>query len=454
MPGTSGSEGERVAAQRFFIQNGWCIDPATGSDGPGHLLIENGYIVAQGAIDRPVDATIIDADGLIVAPGFIDVHVHLRTPGFEYKESIETGTAAAAAGGFSTVFCMPNTDPCLDDVAVIQWLNQQIAERASVRVRPIAAITKGRLGQEPVHFDDLASLGVVGFSDDGVSTMNSALMVQALDAASRWSIPVMVHCEDANLATGGMHLGETSAVLGLAGIPPEAEEIIIARDIMLARLTGGWLHVCHVSTGRGADLIRQAKTDGVRVTGEVMPHHLTMTDAWVAGYRTLENVSEPEVIAGPVADPNTKVNPPLRTASDTRQLLRALINGTIDLVSTDHAPHADHEKATGSFATAAMGLSGSEFALPLMLALVRAGHFSRSDLVHWLSTAPARLWKLPGGTLAPGSPADLVLFDPEERWTVTKESLKTRSANTPLLGMELQGRVVKTMVGGEMRHGG
>ncbi|MBA3414828.1 MAG: dihydroorotase, partial [Chloroflexia bacterium] len=393
------------------------------------------------------------AAGLVVAPGLIDVHVHLREPGLTHKETIETGTAAAAAGGFTTVFCMPNTVPPLDTPEIIRALRLEIERRALVRVHPIAAITRGRLGRETVDFVALAREGVVGFSDDGDTTADSALMRQALAASCRLGLPIMVHCEDKALASGAMHEVAVSEALGLAGIPAEAEEVVIGRDIALARLTRGWLHVCHVSIGRGAELIRRAKREGVRVTAEVMPHHLTMTDEWVAGNRRLVNVDEPDGPMAAVADPDTKVNPPLRPETDTRALLAALKDGTFDLVATDHAPHAAREKREVSFAEAAFGLNGSEFALPLMLALVRAGHLSLMELVRLMSAAPARLWNLGRGTLAPGAPADVVVFDPDERWTPTVELLRTKSANTPLLGMELRGRVRMTLVGGEERFG-
>ncbi len=443
-----------MAEGTILLRGGHVVDPASGINGRADVLVRDGVVAAIGALDAPAGARVDDVDGLVVAPGLIDVHVHLRVPGFEAKETLETGTAAAAAGGFTTVFCMPNTRPALDSVEAIRWLNEEIAIRARVRVRPIAAITTGRAGEKAVDFDALAALGVVGFSDDGDTTADSAIMRAALEASARLNLPVMVHCEDKALAHGAMHEGDVSRALGIPGIPAAAEEIIIARDIMLARLTGGWLHVCHVSTGLGADLVRQAKAEGLRVTAEVMPHHLTMTDEWVAGSRRLVNVDEREGAPGRPSDPDTKVNPPLRPEADAVALLAALKEGTFDLVSTDHAPHAAPEKQGSEFAKAAFGLSGSEFALPTMLALVRAGHITLRDAIERLSAVPARLWGLDGGTLAPGAPADIVVFDPDERWVVTPESLHTKSPNTPLLGMELRGRVRMTLVGGEERYGG
>lgn len=436
----------------LLIRGGRVVDPANGRDEVADVLIDDGKVRGVGRIDEPGDARVFAADALVVAPGLIDLHVHLREPGYEYKETIATGTAAAAAGGFTTICCMPNTKPALDGVEILRDLRQRIERDARVRVHPIAAITKGRAGHEPVDFDALAEAGAIGFSDDGDTTQNSAIMRTALEASARLERPVMVHCEDKALAAGAMHEGDVSRRLGIPGIPAEAEDVVIARDLMLARLTGGWLHVCHVSTGRGIDMIRRAKTEGVRVTAEVTPHHLLMSDEWIAGLRLLLNVDESAGATAPPADPNTKVNPPLRTAADTRALLDALKDGTVDVVATDHAPHAGAEKADTTYDRAAFGLSGLELALPLMLALVRAGHSTLIDLVVKMSVTPAALLRRPLGTLSVGAPADVIVFDPEERWVVTPDRLATKSANTPLLGMELRGQVKLTLVGGEERH--
>jgi dihydroorotase len=438
----------------LLIAGGHIIDPANGIDGPGDLLIRDGKIAAIGKVNRPDDIEVIDARGLIVCPGLIDIHVHLRTPGFEYKESIATGTAAAAAGGFTAICCMPNTKPALDSVEVLQDLAATIADEGIVRVFPIATITKGRQSKEAVDFDALAAAGAIGFSDDGDSTRDSALMRAALDASKRLNRPVMVHCEEWTLADGAMNEGEISQSLGIKGIPSEAEEIIIARDLLLTALTGGWLHVCHVSTARGAEMIRLAKERGVNVTAEVMPHHLVMTDAWVAGERILHNTNELPGAAGIPMDPNTKVNPPLRPVSDTEGLLAELQQGTFDIVATDHAPHAESDKTGGTFDKAAMGMSGLEVALPTMLALVRAGHLKLVDVIRWLTIEPAKILQMPLGTLSLGVDADVCIFDPEETWTVSRETLRTKSANTPLLGMTMQGRVRYTLVEGEVRFDG
>ncbi|MGH2533658.1 MAG: dihydroorotase [Thermomicrobiales bacterium] len=437
--------------RNWLIRGGRVVDPATRHDAVADVVIQNGRIESVGGLGAVKGAEVFDARGCVVAPGLIDLHVHLREPGFEEKETVATGTAAASAGGFTTICCMPNTRPALDSVEALRDLRERVERDAVVRVYPIAAITVGRHGEEEVDFDALAAAGAIGFSDDGDTTADSAIMRRALEASTRLNRPIMVHCEDKALAHGAMHEGEVSRRLGIVGSPAEAEEIIIARDLLLAKLTGGWLHVCHVSTGRGANFVRQARSAGMRVTAEVMPHHLTMSDAWVAGDRTLLNVDEPAGDPAPPADPNTKVNPPLRTASDTQQLLNALKDGDFDVVATDHAPHAVPEKQGSAYQDAAFGMSGLEFALPLMLGFVRAGHLPLSELVYRLSTVPASLLGMPFGTLKVGSPADVVVFDPGERWQPTPENLKTKSPNTPLLGMELRGRVQLTLVDGEER---
>lgn len=432
----------------WLIRGGRVVDPVAGIDRIANVVIRDGRIAAIDAEDPSLP--VLDASGCIVAPGFVDLHVHLRVPGGEHKETIATGTAAAAAGGFTTICCMPNTDPALDDVEIVRALREQCRREGVVRVFPVGAITRGRKGEEAVDFVSLAQAGVVGFSDDGDTTANSAIMRHALEMSRRLNLPIMVHCEDKPLANGAMHEGEVSRRLGIPGIPAEAEEIIIARDLMLARLTGGWLHVLHVSTGRGVELVRQFKANGTRVTAEVTPHHLTMADTWVGGSRALLNVSEPAGADAAPADPNTKVNPPLRTPTDTLHLLNALRAGIIDVVATDHAPHSPAEKEERNFVTAAFGLSGLEFALPLLMALVRSGHLTMSEAIHRMSSEPARLLARGGGTLSPGARADVVVFDPDRQWTVTPESLRTKSKNTPLLGMSLRGRVRYTLVDGRV----
>lgn len=437
-----------AAPDRLAIVNGHVVDPAANIDRQTTVLIENGVVHAIGENLAINGARIIDATGLTLFPGLIDLHVHLREPGFTEKETIATGSRAAAAGGFTTVCCMPNTNPALDSVETLRGLIDIIERDAAVRVLPIATISRDRAGAEPVDYRALAEIGAIGFSDDGDTTLDPDVMRAALAASVELDVPVMVHCEDKSLALGAMHKGAVSERLGISGIDPLAEEKIIARDLDLAEETGGWLHVLHVSTARGAELVTSAKSRGLRVTAEVMPHHLTMTDEWVAGDRTLVNCLEPPGPRGIPADPNTKVNPPLRTYEDTVGLLRALQQGTFDVVATDHAPHAAPEKEGASFEDAAFGMNGSELALPLMLALVRAGHFTLEDLVRWMSLNPAQLLKVDRGTLTPGSPADLTLVDLDQRWTATREALQSKSANTPLLGMDVQGKVKMTLVDG------
>lgn len=446
-----------MSGRDWWIRGGRVVDPQTGIDRVADVVIRDGRIAHVGEVQGGTgedEMHEVDATGKLVCPAWIDVHVHLRQPGFPEKETVASGTAAAAAGGFATVACMPNTRPALDAPESLRRLHRSVEQEGRVRVHPIASITHGRAGETAVDFDALVEAGAVGFSDDGDTTANSAIMRRALEASVRLDRPVMVHCEDKALASGAMHEGAVSRRLGISGVPAAAEEIIIARDLMLAELTGGWLHVCHVSTGRGAALIAEAKTRGVHVTAEVMPHHLVMSDEWVAGARELHNTGEPPGSSALPGDPNTKVNPPLRPVADTIALLDAVREGVFDCFGTDHAPHAAPEKTGVSFEHAAFGLSGLEFAFPATYALVRAGHLPLVELVRLWTLEPARILRTDRGTLAPGSVADVTVFDPDEAWTVTPERLKTKSANTPLLGMTLKGRAVLTLVDGEERHRG
>jgi dihydroorotase len=433
------------------IRNGRIVNAASGFDGQIDLLLENGRIAQVGDVPPGSGESEIDAAGLIVTPGFIDMHVHLRQPGFDNKETIATGTAAAAAGGFTSICCMPNTRPTLDSRESIRLLDARIATEAIVHVLPIAAISVGRLGVSAVDFAEVVAAGAIGFSDDGDSCDDTGIMVAALEASKSLHRPVMVHCEDKALMGGSMHEGDVSKRLGLNGLPARAEERYLARDLDLAAKTGGWLYALHVSTGAGIELIRQAKASGVHVTAEAMPHHLLMTDEWVAGERSFVNVDEPAGQRGAPADPNTKVNPPLRPRADTELLLQAIEDGTFDIVATDHAPHAASDKVPGTFETASFGLSGLEFGLPMMLSLVRAGRLSLLDLVRLMSYAPARVLSSDRGQIAVGAPADITVLDPNEEWVVVADKLRTRSANTPLLGMTLRGRVRYTIVDGELR---
>jgi len=438
---------------RILIKGARIIDPAIQLDQVADVLLD-GAMVAVVSATPMTDAAdrVIDATGLLLTPGLIDCHVHLREPGQEHKETIASGTRAAAAGGFSAVCCMPNTEPALDSVETLDWLRRRAEETAVVPVYSIAAITMGRAGREAVDFDALAAAGAVAFSDDGVSTQDSRLMRAALAASARLGLPIMAHCEDPFLVGGSMHEGEVSKRLGIVGLPAVAEEIMIARDCLLARETGGWLHVCHVTTEVGLATIAWARSLGARVTAEVMPHHLVMSDEWVGGLRTLHNADPDHANAAAPLHPNTKVNPPLRPVADTVALLAGLKAGQFDILATDHAPHAAAEKEETDFASAAFGMSGLELAVPTLLALVRAGHLSINDVVYRLSTRPAELFNLPVGTLAEGGRADLTLIDPVASWTVGSDTLMTKSANTPLMGRTMTGRAVMTMVKGEVVH--
>jgi dihydroorotase len=439
-------------AMGALIRGGHVVDPGSGFDRRADIRVRDGKIATVGRLELEPGERVIDAEGLIVAPGLIDVHVHLREPGQEWKETIGSGTSAAAAGGFTTVFCMPNTEPALDSVVMLEELRRRCQHDAVVRVCPIAAISMGRDGEQAVDYQALAHAGAVGFSDDGVSTLDPEVMRQALDASRRLGVPAMVHCEEPSLIGGAMHEGDISQRLQVRGLPAAAEELVIARDLALLQQVGGWLHICHVSTGHGAALIAEARARGARVTAEAMPHHLLMSDDWVAGSRRFTNMDEVDGGQAAPRDAATKVNPPLRPAADARQLLAALKDGTIDLIATDHAPHAVSEKQGRSLEAAAFGLTGSEFALPLMLSLVRAGHFTLLEVIALLSTIPARLWGLRTGSLAPGAPADIAVLDPDEVWEVRANRLRSRGENTPLTGMSLRGRVKYTLVDGEERY--
>ena len=434
----------------LIIRNGRVIDPVAGVEEVRDIAVRDGRIAAVESVDQ-ASAQVIDAEGCLVTPGWIDVHVHLRQPGLDYKETVATGTAAAAAGGFVAVACMPNTKPALDSPEVLKALADDVESNGHCRVYPIASITKGRELREDVDYDAVIEAGAIGWSDDGDSTPDSAIMRRALEASRRLGKPVIVHCEDKAIAHGAMHEGEVSRELGIEGIPAAAEEIIIARDCALAELTGGWLHVCHVSTGRGIEIIQQSRERGAHITAEVMPHHLVMSDEWVAGNRDFHNTIEPTVDRAEPGDPNTKVNPPLRPVADTQKLLKALQDGWFDCFGTDHAPHAESDKPA-DFGKAAMGMSGLEFAVPLTYALVRAGHITDAELVKRWTVEPAKVIGIEPPSLAEGQVANITVIDPNREWQVTPESLKTKSKNTALLGRTLRGRAVLTVVDGTVQH--
>jgi dihydroorotase len=436
----------------FLLRGGTVIDPALGLVGQADVRVREQVIAAIGRLAPEPGERVIEVDGLCVTPGLIDVHVHLREPGQEWKETLSSGTEAAAAGGFTTIFCMPNTDPALESVVELEELRRRVDRDAIVNVMPIATISERRRGRRAADYYALAKAGAVGFSDDGESTADSAIMVKALAASRVLNKPVMVHCEDPWLTGGAMHEGDISLELGIRGIPALAEESFISRDLGLAAMTGGWLHVCHVSTLGGVERIERARRQGTRVTAEVTPHHLVMSDRWVTGLRQLCSDPDENGVSGRARHPDTKVNPPLRMVNDATGLLQGLRKGTIDVIATDHAPHTRPEKEGRSYQRAAFGLSGSEFALPSILTIVRRGDLSMTRAIAAMTIIPARLWGLPGGTLAPGAPADVIVFDSDEPWRVDPKSLASRGTNTPLLDMELRGRVKMTIVSGDVRY--
>ena len=436
----------------ILITGGRVIDPSNGRDGVFDVLISDGEIKA---VERsiPADsldggAQVIQADGLVVSPGFIDIHTHLREPGFEYKETIATGAEAAVRGGFTTICAMPNTDPAIDNAAVVDYVANRAAA-VPARVRVIGCVTKGRAGRELADMEELTSAGVVAFSDDGDPVHDAGLMRLALTYSRDLGAPISNHCEDHALSPGGMMAeGWVSSRLGLAGIPAVAEEAMVARDIALAELTGGRLHVAHLSSAGSVALVRQAKERGIPVTAEVCPHHLLLTDAWALGGK-----GDPNVAAGPLAyDTYTKVYPPLRSEADVAACVAGLADGTIDCVATDHAPHERVSKEC-TYHEAAFGISVLETALGTLMSTVHGSGVRLPTMIERLTTGPARvlgngLAKYAG--LTPGTPADVVLFDPEATWTVDVNQFASLGRNTPLDGVELRGRVAATIVGGRM----
>jgi dihydroorotase len=376
---------------------------------------------------------VIDARGLWVLPGFIDLHVHLREPGQEYKETILTGTRAAVAGGFTAVACMPNTDPPNDTASVTRAILRKAAEAGLARVYPIGCITVGQRGERMAEYGDLAAAGCLALSDDGRPVMDAGVMRRALEYSRHFDLPVISHCEDVHLAGDGVaHEGAVATRLGLKPIPAAAEEAMVAREVVLARQTGARVHIAHVSTGGSVAIIAAAKAEGLPVTAEATPHHLTLTDESLEGF-----------------DPATKVNPPLRSPEDRAAVRRGLAEGVIDAVATDHAPHGIVDKEL-EFNAAANGMVGLETALPLALRLVSAGEVSLHRLVEALTWRPARILAVAGGRLAPGDPADVTLVDPGEEWTVEPERFFSKARNTPFAGWRVQGRVRATIVGGRV----
>ncbi len=414
----------------MLIRGGHVVDPAQNLDRPADVLIRQGIIADIGQFTATVDQ-VLDVRGLVVAPGFVDLHVHLREPGQWQKETIATGTAAAAAGGFTSVCSMPNTSPINDLPAITRWM-QEPERGALVNVFPVAAATVGSQGERLTDYFALAEAGAVGVTDDGKPLLEDRTMREALRAAAQADLPVMQHAEDTRLTQGGtMNEGPTAFRLGLHGMPVRAEAEMVERDIDLAREIGARLHVQHVSTAAALDAVRRGKEAGVRVTCEVTPHHFTLTDEDVVPY-----------------DTRFKMNPPLRSAADRDALLRGLLDGTVDAIATDHAPHAVHEKSV-EFDRAPFGLIGLETALGL--AIARVPGLPLTHLVALLSTNPARIVGLKNrGTLSPGNVADVTIFDPRKRWTYDVSRSRSKSRNTPFAGWQLTGKVRATIVGGRV----
>lgn len=419
------------------IQGGIVIDPGH-VNGRADVLIQDGKILEVGfPLTNPLcqdsSVTILEANGWIVAPGLVDLHCHLREPGFEYKETIATGAASAVAGGFTTICCMPNTQPVNDNAAITKFMLAQGKEAGKARVFPIGAITKKSEGEELADIGELVEAGCVAISDDGRPVMNSLVMRRALEYAKAFGIPVVDHCEDLHLTDGGcMNEGMVSTELGMPGIPDASEEVMVARNLALADLTGVHVHLAHLSTARSVELVRHAKGQGLPVSAEVCPHHFSITEEAVRCYNS-----------------NAKMNPPLRTDEDVQALKQGLVDGTIDVIATDHAPHALQEKQL-EFDTAPFGIVGFETALPLTLRLVHEGVLSLEQALDKLTRSPAQLFHLPVGNLRPGTYADIVAFDPHEEWVVDPSKFLSKSQNTPFGGWTVKGKVKMTLVDGRI----
>ncbi|MFO0972372.1 MAG: dihydroorotase [Phycisphaerae bacterium] len=427
----------RPATDSLLVRGGRVIDPASGHDAVADLLIVEGRIHTLGRAREPAAVT-LDAAGLIVCPGLIDMHVHLREPGNEEEETIASGTAAAVAGGFTSVACMPNTQPPLDNEGAIESIFRQAARSASCNVFPIGALTKGRAGRELAEMGQMVRAGAVAFSDDGCGIASSAVMLRALQYAGMFGRTVIQHCEDAELAAGGcMHAGPTATRLGLPGIAAAAEELMVQRDLLLAGLTGTRYHVAHISTRTAVRLVREAKAAGAPVSAEVTPHHLLLTDEACATF-----------------DTRFKVNPPLRSAADVEACVAGVVDGTIDCLCTDHAPHAADEKAL-DFPAAPFGMVGLESAVATSLrALVEPGRIDWPRWVALWTINPARALQIDRGTLAPGAVADVTVIDPQEAWTIDPAAFRSLSRNTPFAGWSVLGRAVLTLVAGRPKYCG
>lgn len=420
----------------LLLKGGRVIDPAQDFDRPSDVWIDDGVVKAVEPGARADGARVIDCAGKVVTPGFIDLHVHLREPGHEYKEDIASGARAAAAGGFTTVCCMPNTNPPNDSRAVTELIVRRAREAACVRVLPIGAISKGLMGESLAEMGEMKDAGIIAVSDDGMPVMNADLMRRALEYARTFGLVVVQHAEDKQLAQGGvMNEGPAATRAGLRGQPPAAESVMVARDLELVAWTGARYHVAHISTAAAVRAVREAKKRGLPVTAEVTPHHLTLTDAACCSYDTA-----------------TKVAPPLRSEADRQAVCEALADGTIDCIATDHAPHATQEKQL-EFDRAAFGMVGLETALGLGLALVERKILTLPTLIRRLTVGAAQVFGLPGGTLKKGAPADVTVFDPDAAYKVDPDRFASKSRNSPFRGWELRGRVTHTIVGGALVYG-
>lgn len=411
------------------------IDPSQNIDAQMDLLIEDGKISAcEKSIPAPPDVLVRDLTGLIIAPGLIDMHTHLREPGHEYKETIATGAAAAVAGGFTSIACMPNTSPVNDNRGIAEFIRRKAAEANLANVYPIGAISMGSEGKQMTEFWDLREAGVIALSDDGKPVMDAALMRRAMEYAYSLDLPIIQHCEDKNLSGAGLlNEGYFSTILGMPGIPAIAEDVMVGRDILIAEYTRTRIHIAHVSTEGSVRLIRDAKKRGVRVTAETAPHYFTLTDETLQGY-----------------DTNYKVSPPLRSATDVAAIKKGLADGTLDAIACDHAPHGRTDKEV-EFEYALNGMTGLETSLGLSLNLVSEGILTWPELVARMSLHPARILNLPKGTLARGADADLTVIDPGLSWTVDVKSFVSRGKNSPFNGRQMKGRAVLTIVGGEIK---
>jgi len=421
----------------LLIRGGRVVDPANGVDAVQDVLIEDGAIKQVGAKLKAAEGTeVVNASGKIVCPGFIDIHVHLREPGQEYKETVATGTRAAAAGGFTALCCMANTHPVNDNGAVTDYILAKAKTEGVVRVYPIGAVSRGLKGEELSEMAELADAGCVAFSDDGKPVMNASLYRHAMEYVLPFGTPVISHAEDTHLSCGtSMNEGVVSTELGLSGAPAAAEDVMVARDILLAELTGAHVHIAHLSTAGAVRLVREGKARGVRVTAEVTPHHLVLTEEAIRTF-----------------DPNTKMAPPLRTKRDLEALIEGLADGTIDCIATDHAPHALSDKE-GEFDLAAFGIVGLETAVAVLLdRLVRPGTVPLGTLVARMSSDPARLLNLPGGRLTVGAPADVTILDLEAEHVVEPARFRSKSRNTPFGGFTGRGAPWMTIVGGKIVH--